>query len=129
MQKRLGHGHDDGELWYFAGDRHRIKQPLCTGESRRAVDAQRLVNSRDHKEQANGRVLKQILQRIQPIVSWPIGDGQVVLVEHMDKTRRITARTDVHAARGMNGADHHEWRSGDEVATMCIDPCKLLGAC
>jgi hypothetical protein len=52
----------------------------------------------------------------------------VVLVEDTDKTWRITARADVHTALGMHGADHHERRSGNEIATMCVDQRELLGA-
>jgi hypothetical protein len=79
---------------------------LCCSPSmsRGAVDAQRLVNSWGHKEQANGWVLKQILQRMQPPDrGWPGGAGR-----GHGQNPAIPARTDVHAALGMNGADHHE---------------------
>ena len=61
-------------------------------------NTQRILNAGDKKQKAHIRILQNIDHRIQPVIARPIRDDQSLVVQRLNKTRRITTRRDIGLA-------------------------------
>ena len=77
-------------------------------DPRLAVDAQRLVHAGDEEEQADRRVDDDVLQRVEPVVAGPVGDGDRAVVEDGGEAGLVALRRHVGIAVAVGRADQHE---------------------
>ena len=60
-----------------------------------AADPQRVVVARNDEDQADLRVNQYVLERVQPVVAEPVGNGERALVQDGHESRRIAFWRDV----------------------------------
>ncbi len=70
------------------------------------LNAQRDLDAGDQEQQADRRIGEQVLQRVEPVVTWPIGDRQVARVEDLDEAWRIATRAHVDATCRVHRVDN-----------------------
>jgi hypothetical protein len=66
----------------------------------RAVDSQRVLAPGDEEDQTDVAVLDDVAHAVEAVVAEPVGDDQVVLVEHLHEAGGVTLGRDVAAAVG-----------------------------
>ncbi len=79
-----------------------------TDEPRRARHAHRFGDAGDQEDQRDLELFQQVFQRIEPVVARPVGERDRVLVQHLERARRIAPRRDVLLARSIGGGDQAE---------------------
>jgi len=92
-----------------------------------AVDPERLVEPRHDEQQPDPGCGDDVRQRVEPVVARHVRDGQVVVVEDGDPSRRAAARRYVEVALRVARRHHHERHEGDERAIVLFEPVELLG--
>jgi len=73
---------------------------LVADDPRAPVHTQRLLAPGDQEDQPDVRVLEDVAHAVEPLVADPVGNREVVLVEHADEAGRIALGRDVAAAGG-----------------------------
>ena len=89
---------------------------------RPAVDAQRLAQPRHEKDQPDPGPRQQVADRVDPVVAEPVGDQQGLVVEHLDKARRVALWRGIAAARRIGRGDDEKRRARDKGARMLFEP-------
>jgi hypothetical protein len=103
------------------------EQILVADDPATAVHPQRLLHARNQEDEANVRVLQQILHAVQALVARPVGDQQPALVEDEDEPWRIALRRHVALPGGARRRQQQEGRAGDELAAVHVQRAVLLG--
>ena len=118
MHEDLVHRDDDRKLRSAAVDAHALEQFRIVGKRRPSVHAQRILEAGDNEHQPDARIGDDIDQRIETVVAGAIRDRQRALVENLDETDGIAARTDIGLALSTLRADANERRPPDEFLRM-----------
>ena len=67
-----------------------------------------------------------VLQRVQPVVAGPVGDGDGPVVENGGEAGLVALRRHVGIAGAVGGADQHERALADEGAAMAVERLQFL---
>jgi hypothetical protein len=79
MKVTFSHGHDRHQNGGISPRRHGATQFLIGGQSSRSLDAKRFVRSRHEKQQADVRVVQNVLKRKDEFIALPFGNVQCLV--------------------------------------------------
>ena len=121
--------HADRHQGRFAAHREPFHQVGIVGQARPAIEAQGLLESRDHEDRGDFRVFQNVAERIEPVVAGPVGNQDRPVVGDMDEARPVAARRDIAGpAVGPGRPDHQKGGVGDEGPAMGVEPVDGLPA-
>ena len=104
----------------------RREQLLVRDQRRAAVDAERVVDARDHEQEPDVRVREDVPQRVGEAIAGPVGNQQGSLVEDPDEPGRVAARAHVAVAVRRRSRQAHERRPLDELPRQVVQPARHL---
>src|SRR5712691_994782 len=119
-------GDQDAAARHLAVDRAGFEQCRVRGDASAPVHPQRLAQPGHEKDQPDARGGQEIADRVDPVIAEPVGDQQRLVVEHLDKARRVALGRGVDAARRVGRGDHQKRRQRDERARVLFQPRQLL---
>src|SRR5262245_51334097 len=117
---------DEDEVGNLAIDREVILQGAVAYDVALAADTKCVAFAWDQEEQSHLRIRKQVLKRIQAMVSGPIRDCQGFVVEDSDEAWRITLGRQIHPPICASGGNDHEGAGGNEPAADVVDVIDYL---
>ena len=86
-----------------------------------AVDAQRLGHARNQEEQADLARLRDVAERVEPVVAARVGNGEARVVEHRDEAGVAAPRRDVAAPVRVHRGHEDERRARDVRAAVLVE--------
>ena len=116
----------DGELRHLPHCGQALQHVGIAHDAAAAVHAQRVLSTGHQEDQPDVRIVEQVAHAVEALVARPVGNDEVLGVEHVHEARRVALGRDVAATPRIRRCDQHERRRGDERLAMRVQLGVLL---